>query len=251
MSARIKAIILAAGVGRRLGSHGRGLPKCMVEVGGRTLIDRMLQRLRENGRVEAAVVVTGHHADVLAREIDRVRGALPVELVDNPDYREGSIVSLWAARRHLDGDVLVMDADVLFHGALLERLLLAPDEDCFLLDPRATATGEEMMLAVSGGRVRRITRRPGDGWDLLGEGVGFARFGARSSRRLAELATELVSGAQRDVDYELAIDRLLAERPAGWVSAADLPWTEIDFPEDLERANRVILPALQASGARP
>lgn len=240
MSTGTKAIILAAGVGRRLGSRGRGLPKCMVEVGGRTLIDRMLERLRACPEVERAIVVVGHHADVLAREVDRVRGDLPVELVHNPDYRQGSIVSLATVRAHLEGDVLLMDADVLFHGALLARLLAAPDEDCFLLDPRGAASGEEMMLAVAGGRVRRITRRPGDGWELLGEGVGFARFGPGSSRRLGEILNERLAAGDRDLDYELAIDQLLAERPAGFVSAADLPWTEIDFAEDLRRARDIL-----------
>jgi len=242
MISHTNAIILAAGVGRRLGAEGHGLPKCMLEVGGRTLIDRMLEHLRASAGVERAVVVTGYEASALAREIERTRGTLPVELLFNAGYRQGSIVSLAAARRHLTGHVLVMDADVLFHRALLERLLGAADEDCFLLDPRGAPTGEEMMLAVEGGRVRRITRRPGDGWELLGEGVGFARFGPRSSQRLGEILGALVAAGHTNLDYEVAIDQLLAERPAGFVSASDLPWTEIDFPEDLLRASREILP---------
>jgi choline kinase len=103
----MEALILAAGQGSRL---KEGRPKCLVEIGGQPLIEHQLSALRFAG-VERVTVVVGHQAL-------RVCHVLPEDthVVHNPVYAEtNSLYSFWRARDHLDGDLVVLNADVLFH----------------------------------------------------------------------------------------------------------------------------------------
>lgn len=229
------AIILAAGVGKRFGPEMDDRPKALLEVGGESLIGRLVAQL-ERGGVERIVVVAGHRAELIEAALAGTRN---VTVLRNPEYRRGAIVSLWTAREHLDGPALVMDADVFLPFALLERLLRSSHESCFLLDGRAQASGEEQMLHVRGGRVTDIARKPRGDYDLLGESIGFLKLGAEGARVLRELIEARVARGDKDLEHEEVYPELLARVVVGFERADDLDWTEIDFPVDLERAREL------------
>jgi choline kinase len=168
--------------------------------------------------------------------------------VFNPRYREGAILSLWAARDALDGPVLVMDADVLCPPAMLARLVGSPQENCFLLDAAAERTGEEQMLLVRDGRVRGIVRGGAPGYELTGESVGFLRLSGAAARLLRELLAERVAAGETGIEHEEVYPELLARVPVGFERVDDLPWIEVDFPADVERAARDVLPRIEALG---
>lgn len=237
----MKAIVLCAGRGRRLGQAG---PKCLVEVGGRTLLDRMLDGLSAVG-VGEVILVVGYEAGLVRTATDGRRG---VAFVENARWERGSVVSLWTAREHLDGrdDALIMDADVLFPCEALRRLVQSPRPTAFLMDRSASASGEEMMLAARDGRVHRIARRVDPaGYDALGEGVGFLKVARGDQAALVAVLEELVSAGDLDRDYEDALDRFLGRATAGFEDVTDLPWTEVDFAEDLARARAEVLPEVE------
>jgi choline kinase len=132
-----------------------------------------------------------------------------------------------------------MDTDVFYPPELLGRLLRSPHENCILLDARGEETGEEMMAGVRGGRIARIARRIGGGWDLAGEAVGFTKVGPEGGRVMRRLLDEEVAAGRVDAVYEAAMDRGLEEVCFGFERVDDLPWTEIDLEEDVERARRL------------
>ncbi len=234
------AIILAAGVGKRFGAEMNDRPKALLEVGGETLIARLVRQLREGG-VAKIVIVVGHRGELIEQELGSVPG---VSFLHNPEYRRGAILSLWTAREHLGGPALVMDADVFLPSEMMLRLLRSANENCFLLDGSASATGEEQMLHVRNGRVTDIARKPRGEYDLLGESVGFLRLGADGARVLRELLDARVAAGVKDIEHEEVYPELLSRVVAGLERVDDLDWTEIDFPEDLERARAM------ASGRR-
>jgi choline kinase len=243
----VTAIILAAGVGKRLLGVSGGRPKCLIELGGRSLLARQLEALRAAGVHDAVVVVGFGEAHVR----DAVAGGpagMRVRCISNPRYREGAILSLWAARAALTGPVLVMDADVLCSRAMVARLVGSPHANCFLLDGSAPSTGEEQMLLVRDGLVRNIVRGGAPGYDEQGESVGFLKLSGDASRLLAGLLARRVEAGDTGIEHEDVYPELLAAVEVGFERVDGLAWTEIDFPEDVVRAEREILPLLQAAG---
>lgn len=236
----MRAIVLCAGRGRRLGQAG---PKALADVGGRTLLARLLDALAAEG-VGEVVLVVGYEAGQVRAAV-RGRDA---RVVENPRWERGSVLSLWTAREHLDGrdDALVMDADVLFPREALRRLLASPHATALLLDRGVTPTGEEMLLASRGGRVLRLARSVDwTGADVVGEGVGFLKVGRADQAALRAALEGLVDAGEVDRDYEDAIDRFLSVARAGYEDVTDLPWTEVDFPDDLEAARADVLPRVE------
>jgi len=224
------AIILAAGVGRRFGEALSGQPKALLEVEGETLLVRLIRQLRLAG-VEEIVVVAGFGIEAIRSAVDS-----RVQVLLNPDYERGAILSLYTAREFFGRDLLVMDADVFGPDEMLTRLVDSPKESCFLLDGRAEASGEEQMLHVRGDRVWDIARDPRGEYDLLGESVGFLKVSAAASPKLLELLAARVERGEIDLEHEEVYPDFLEQTPVGFERVDDLAWTEIDFPEDLERA---------------
>lgn len=243
----MRAVILAAGVGGRLAPLTRDLPKCLLPVGGRPILGRMLEAVAAAG-IDEAVLVVGHRQERIRAAAGTRAGRLPVRYVENPAYRQRSLLSLWCAREFLDGDVLVMDADVLFAPELLARLVTSRLPSALLLDRDFRDTGEEVKLYAQGPRVVAMGKRvePPPPHDVVGEGVGFFKCAAAHVPALRGCLEEVLAEEGGQAEYEPALDRLLRRVEVGWVDVGGLPWTEIDFVEDLERAERVILPRIEA-----
>jgi choline kinase len=239
----VTAILLAAGAGRRLLGLTRGRPKCLLEIGGRSLIVRLLEQLAAAG-VDEAIVVTGFGAAALRDAVGDGPGGIRVRWLHNERYEEGAILSLWTAREALDRPVLVMDADVLCGNEMIARLVRSPHRNCFLLDASVEPTGEEQMLLVRGERVRNIVRGGAPGWELAGESVGFLKLGAGAARVLRELLEIRVAAGHTGIEHEEVYPELLERVPVGFERVDGMPWTEIDFPDDVARAERDVLPRL-------
>jgi choline kinase len=238
-----KAVILAAGIGQRLGIDH---PKCLLAFGGVTLLDRHLDNLARLG-VEEVVLVLGHRSERVEAALRRRSG---IRTLVNPDYRQGSVVSLWRARDELraGSDVVLMDADVLYGLPLLERLLASPIANCFLLDRDFEPGPEPVKLCVREGRLVEFRKAlvPGLRYDYAGESVGFFRFSACAAAELAGLTEDYVRDGLVEAPYEEAIRDLLLNEPQdfGFEDITGLPWIEIDFPDDIRRAEQAIVPAL-------
>ena len=231
----MRAVLLAAGRGRRLGSAE---PKSLISIGGRTLLERHLGCMVEAGITRLTIVV-GFQKELIVAALERLRPALPVEIIENPRFVHGSIVSLQvAADRLLDGAIW-MDADVLYPAALLARLVTSKHESCVLLDGRSEESGEEMMVAVRDGRAVKIARRVGPGWEFAGESVGFTKVGPEGGRVMKRLLDEEVAEGRLDQEYEAAMERAFDEVAFGYERVDDLAWTEIDFEEDVRKAERL------------
>jgi len=251
----MRAVILAAGVGERLGGGDRP-PKALLEFGGKTLMARHFEILRHVG-VESVTVATGYKSALIEEEVARA-GAGLASCVLNPDYRAGSIVSLWAVRSELasGADVLLMDADVLYDYRLMERLVGSRHMNCFLMDRQIEAGDEPVKLCVRENRLvdfHKIVRNP---YDYYGESVGFFRLSPPVAGRLAARAESYVAEGRRGEWYEEAVrDVLLESEPDafGFEDITGLPWIEIDFAEDVARAQAEVLPLLAEPppGGRP
>ena len=246
------AIILAAGHGSRLAEHNpEGHPKCLMEFGGRSLLARHLDLLYRFGIREADLVI-GYEADRIIDHIGTLRARPDVAFHFNPRFEEGSVLSLWAAEETLRAGVpvLVMEADVLYHPAILQRLVETPIENCYLLDREFLPGDEPVKIAVRNGLMVEFRKQlePWLDYDELGESVGFFRFGPACAAAIVEECARFDAEGLGDAPHEEALRNVLLREPGrfGFEDVSGLPWIEIDFAEDVNRATDEVLPAIRS-----
>jgi L-glutamine-phosphate cytidylyltransferase len=238
-----RAVILAAGRGTRLGAEFGRLPKCLLGLGGTTLLERQIASLRLCG-IDAVTVVAGYQAQRVAAICGT--GA---DVVVNERFAEtNSLYSLWLAREDLLRGAVVMNGDVLFHPQLLRDLVSSRDDDALLVAFRDAAAcpfgDEEMKVRVRGGRVRDISKTLSPD-ESDGENVGIARFSQAGGALLADLLDELIArGSLRDWAPR-AFQAFAARRPLHAVATRGFPWIEIDFADDYLRAAGQVLPLVE------
>ncbi|HYM16599.1 MAG TPA: NTP transferase domain-containing protein [Dehalococcoidia bacterium] len=222
-------MILAAGDGGRLLPDTAALPKPLLRVAGRPIIDHVLDALAAAG-VGTATVVTGYQGDRLREALERrARGAVSLRFVRNDAYTLGNARSLWAARDAAPGEFLLAMADHIVEPALLRPLVAGAGGRCRLAvdraapgDPRAA---EATRARLAGRRVIDLGKRLDD-WDALDTGVFWC------TPRVFEVMTpELRDGEAGAVFATLA--------RAGELDAVDVTgarWIDIDTAHDLRRA---------------
>lgn len=240
--------MLAAGRGKRLGAHADG-PKILLRFGGQSLLQRHLDRLQRAGSGCISLVV-GFAADAVEAELVRLGRREQVTLIHNPDWQEGSILSLLAGADVLrsGADVVLMDADVIYGQPLIDRLFRSGFDAALLLDRELEPGDEPVKICIAADRrMVDFAKRPDVAHDWHGESVGFFRFRSDCARALAEQAASMASTASgRALEYEEPIRALIKADAAGeagrfgFEDVSGLPWTEIDFVEDVAKAEALV-----------
>lgn len=231
-------VILAAGMAKRLRPLTDTLPKCLLEVNGRSLLERTIEAMRGAG-IKEFVVVTGYRAEMIR---ERLAGLPGFTFLDNTDYEHNNnIFSLWMAGQIVRGkDFLLMDSDILCDPAAVKRI--AQEQDSALAVNRHELGEEEMKVVVDKeGRITEISKTccPED---AMGESVGIEKITADYSKALyKELDTMIEKEGLIDIFYERAFERLI---PQGHtfrvVDTTEYFSYELDTPEDFLRAQELM-----------
>jgi choline kinase len=171
---------------------------------------------------------------------------MTVRRIHNPAYQKGSSLSLYSAREVIAGEpTLIMDADVVFPKEFLRRLLGSPAPNAFLIDQGFADTGEEVKFYLQADRVIALGKKiVPKAWDRVGEGIGFFKCGVEAGRELGRLLEQVIEASDGLCEYEDALHLLLSRQHVEAVDVTGLPWTEVDFVEDLRRAQTEIFPAI-------
>ena len=206
-------------------------------------------------------ITVGHEAERLktaAAQIVRRLGLtdLQVSFVENPGYRDGSLVSLHvqSAVMEAGGPVLLMDGDVLYDARMIARLLGGTAEGVLLVDRELEPGDEPVKICFDdAGRIVDFRKIPANPHVRFGESVGFFRFSGAVARDLAKRCASYVAQGLVKTEYEEAIRDLILADPERFAAedVSDLPWTEIDFPEDVVKARDVVLPQLKDTARAP
>ncbi len=233
----MKAIILIAGVGKRL-SGATGDPKCLTKIDGVALLERYFRTL-EKVNIRDIVLVVGYKKERIMEFVKGMHFKGNTKFVDNPDYTQGSILSLNKAAQELNGDILLMDGDVYFEDVLLEKLTGTDNENIIAIDTTSSSSGEEMMVGVKNGRILDMQRRLVGDYDTVGEAVGFYKFNNQACKELKKIMTEQIKLKKYDQGYENILPILFRKVYFEPVIIDVLKWVEIDFPEDIVRAEKL------------
>ncbi len=227
--ATTEAVILAAGRGSRLASFTSDKPKCLVEIGGTPLIEHQLRMLEMVG-IKQVTVVAGYRADAVRRIVESRARVIRNGAWDDTN----SLYSLSLCRGRVSAPMLVMNCDVLVHPLALQRLLSAPGS-AFLYDSSSGDADEHMKVELHGGRLKAMSKTlPAE--RSHGENVGILHFQAEAAQALFRAASDLLAQGHRKMWMAAAVERVARSLPLHGVNIDDLPWVEIDFPDDLDRA---------------
>jgi len=234
-----KAIILAAGRGGRLHPLTIDRPKGLIKVGDLSIIEYQIKFLRDAG-VDKIAVVIGHCAEF-------VKATLGDSLTYfyNENYKHtNSLYSLWTAREFVqDEGVLVLNSDVLFHPQMLRNLLQHPAENALLIDFKAELGEEEMKVITQNSIIKHISKNIPPS-EAEGENVGIVKLSKDGARAVFDVAGQCIKNEEWNFWVPYAVDMLAQKINFYAVSTEGLPWIEIDYFHDLERARTTILPAI-------
>lgn len=249
----MRAVILAAGRGRRLGSVGDEHPKVLLRFGGRTLLQRHIEILEASGIDDISVVV-GYRAQSIQDEIRRLGRFGQIGLIENARFAEGSVLSLVSAGEAMlrGGSSLLMDGDVLYDWRLMRRLIQSKFVNCLLMDRNIEPGDEPVKLCIALDRIVDFHKKPQHDHDFHGESVGFFRFAPETAAALLAGARAYVADGRHDQEYEEPLRDLIlasASDVFGYEDITGLPWSEIDFALDVARARKLILPRLTEMAA--
>lgn len=248
----MRAIILAAGRGIRLQlPEDSQLPKCLLRFGAMSLLERHLRMLKSAG-VADVVLALGFRHELVEAELERLDWTPRPHIVLNMNFELGSVLTVHSVADALTrgGDILLMDADVLYDERILGALMAGSSPVNRLLIDRDFEAGDEpVKLCVQNGVPIELRKQLAADlkYDTIGESVGFFRFEQAGARRLAALVAGYIDSGRAHMPHEEAVRDLLKERsqPLEVADVTGFPWIEIDFPIDVVRATQEVLPQLQ------
>jgi choline kinase len=244
-------IVLAAGRGSRLGGITDERPKCLVELGGRALLERQIEALREGG-VDSIHVVTGYRRDAI-----EARG---VPTVHNPDWsRSNMVASLLCAVERLPAPFIASYADIVYRASLVRRLVDCPHDLAITYDLDWNSLWErrfdepledaETFRVDDDGRVREIGGKAANVEEIQGQFMGLMRVTAAAVGWIVELVTR--DGSRNTLDSTGMLMQLIeAGRPVHGVPTRG-GWCEVDDPGDLVVAEELLARGLLRDTADP
>jgi L-glutamine-phosphate cytidylyltransferase len=236
----MKAIILSAGQGSRLGHMVDDKPKCLIDFNGRTLLDRQLDTLDACG-VHEAVVVTGFHDELVEHAIAARSGGPRVRTVFNPFYKVADNTgSLFMAREELTGDCLVWNGDTLVSRELMRRVE-ANDRGgiCVTIDRKDSYDDDDMKVVEEGGRLKAIGKRLPAG-TVNAESIGLVAFRAGGAEQFREAIDRAIRTPEGTTIWYLRVIHHIAQQADVWtLDINGEEWGEVDFPADVEAAREL------------
>jgi len=237
----LKAIILSAGRGKRLLPLTSSRPKCLVQVAGKSILEWQLRALDESGVTEATVV-TGFASEAVDAEVARVQTeSLAVRTVFNPFYGVAdNIGSCYLARGDMADDFILLNGDTLVEPAIVAKLLKTGTAPVNVTVDRKTAyDDDDMKVTLDGGRLTAIGKTlPRETVDA--ESIGLLAFRGAGPRAFAREIEAVMRAPEGLSQYYLSvIDRLAPGGQVGVVDIAGMQWSEVDYLEDLENAERL------------
>ena len=233
----MKAIILSAGQGSRLGHLVDDRPKCLIDFNGRSLLDRQLDALEANG-VHEAVVVTGFHDELVSEAIARRSGGPAVRTIYNPFYKVADNTgSLFMAREELTGDCLVWNGDTLVSNALMKRVV-GNDRTgiCVTIDRKDGYDEDDMKVVEEGGRLKAIGKRL-ELATVNAESIGLLAFRSGGAEQFREAIERAMRSPEGTTIWYLRVIHQIAQSGDVWtLDIRGEQWGEVDFPADVEAA---------------
>lgn len=248
----MRAIILAAGMGKRLGKFTKDGTKCMVPVNGKALVDYALEAIEAAG-IQDVTIVVGYRKDKLMGHIGQRYPGLRIEYIANDIYdKTNNIYSLWLARERMAGDdILLLESDLIFEPKLLQELVESPAANVAVVSKFESWMDGTVTLLDDDGRIVSVVDKDHFRWKDIGsyyKTVNIYKFSREFSRKYYLPFLDAYLAAFGDNIYYEQVLKVLA-----FLEDIDLRampvmgrrWYEIDDPHDLSVAETLFSPAAE------
>ncbi|MBN1242921.1 MAG: aminotransferase class I/II-fold pyridoxal phosphate-dependent enzyme [Spirochaetales bacterium] len=239
----MRAIILAAGMGKRLGSYTREGTKCMVEVDGKALIDHALEAIGRAG-IRDVTLVVGYRKERLMDHVGDRYPDLRIEYVDNAIYdRTNNIYSLWLARERMaQEDILLLESDLIFEPSLISEVLDDPSPNLAVVSRFESWMDGTVTMLGEDGRIVSVIDKEHFSWNDVGDYYKTVNIYKFSKDFLAKYYLPFLDAWLKAFGDNVYYEQVL--KVLAFLEDIDLKghrvegrrWYEIDDPHDLKVA---------------
>lgn len=242
----MQALMLAAGMGRRLGKYTETMTKCMVSVGGRTLLERTVEALKEAG-IHRFVMVVGWECDKLVDYIQNTISDMEFQFIYNHDYATtNNIYSLYMAREHLAADdTILLESDLVYDKKLLKDMVECPDENLVAVAKYEQWMDGTVTTINEAGNIQEFIEKKNFSFSDVSnyyKTVNVYKFSKDFSRQqYIPFLEAYIKAYGKNQYYELVLKALahLANAQLKAYILRDVNWYEIDDAQDLDIANTI------------
>lgn len=238
----MKAIILAAGVGSRIRPMTDNRPKCLLHIGGTTILERMLSHIQSCG-IKDVIFVLGYCEEQVKELVKTKFSELNAYFVTNNYYAKTNTgFSLMLAKDFIKDSAFVkFDADVVFEKEILKKLIECSNANCLCIDKNIHLDAEEIKVIINDQNRVLKASKTADPKTAIGESIGIEKIDSSTAMLLfSELETMMEDKKNHQDYYESAYNRLIEKKvPFHVLDISGLKWTEIDTKDDFIRAEKI------------
>jgi len=238
----MKAIILAAGIASRLRPLTDTMPKCLLQIGQKCLLQRAFDSLIANG-ISEFVIVTGYRHEQIEEFLATHYSELQITCIYNNVYAStNNIYSLWLTRPEADGqEILLLDSDILFDPQIVARVLASKKLNVLALNDHPLSEEEIKAIVDERGNVQEISKVCAIE-ESIGESIGIEKMSSAYTTALfRELELMIEEEGLDNIFYERAFERLIPQGYTfGMIDTTDLYSVELDTVEDFRQAQKLI-----------
>ena len=241
----MKAVILAAGMGSRLKSLTKKIPKPFLNIDGKPLIIRSLDNL-DNIGIKEVIIVVGYLEDFIKNNIGTYYKNIKITYISNPDYSStGSMYSLSQTEGIIDDEILLIEGDLLYEKKALIPLINSTESNEILVSP-LSGSGDEVYICVNeSNELINLGKNIENKHDSIGELVGITKLSLDFLLHLYKRARGDYKRNEILYHYEEVIFKLSKTYTIKCKLIDDLNWIEIDTKKDLSRAIKIVYPKIK------
>ncbi|MBS1513492.1 MAG: phosphocholine cytidylyltransferase family protein [Bacteroidetes bacterium] len=240
----MQAIILAAGLAKRLRPLTDVTPKCLLEVGGKNLLHRTMDNVIANG-ITDFIFVTGYKENMIKNYLNENFANVNIKFISNHDFaNNNNSYSLWMTKDLVQGDIILLDSDILFDKGIIKELLNAPHENCLAVNFETELDEEQIKVVLDEKKKILEISKVTDLKKSAGESIGIERFSYDFMQELYKvLDRKIIKENIVNEFYEASFEEVIwQENERNSIYAIDVSHykcMEIDTVEDYERAKNM------------
>jgi len=242
----MKAVILAAGMGKRIRSSIK-TPKAFIRINGKPIIHYSLKNLKKAG-IKDVTIVIGYMGSFFKQEIGPSFEGININYVLNENYNNtGSMHSLSQTEGLIDSDILLLESDLLYELKAIIELISSPHPDLILVAPISGSNDEVFICMDDFNFITNLGKDIHNKEEAKGELVGITKLSLNFLKKLFKIAKKDYRNNKMEKDYEKVIFNLSSMYPIKCLFIRDLIWIEIDKMKDLDKAKKIIFPKIKRS----